>query len=132
MKAQDWMDQDNNRSRAISHLAELCAELGLNWSAGEHKLIITLPIVQDTSVRPTIPGRLRKTFDISRWGEKGIDETEFHEENIKVNDDGTISPIDSSKPSNYNTSLPDDFQMPDTGEILDEGEPPVGDKDAEK
>lgn len=131
MRAQDWMDQDNNRSRAISHLAELCAELGLTWSAGEHKFTVTLPEVIDTSVLPTIPGKLRKTFDISRWGEKGIDETEFHEENIKVNDDGTISPIDPSKPSSYNNPLPDDFQMPDNGEILDEGEPPKGDPHAE-
>ncbi len=103
MKAQDWQDPDSARNLAVSQLAEICSQAGLSWSATEKQFIIELPDVVLSRVVPTVPQR--KTFDISTWGPKGIDEA---------------------------NPLPDDFQMPDYGELLDEGEPPKGDQDAEK
>ena len=104
MKADDYQDIENVRNIAISQLAEVCAAMGLSWSAQDNQFVIHLPTIQLTSNHQLIPkSTRRKTFDISSWGDKGIDET-----------------------------LPTDMQMPNYGEILEEGEPPKGDKDAEK
>ena len=110
MKSEDWQDIENVRNKAIGQLAEVCAAMGLSWTATDKEFHIMLPdlmivkVNKDTSIYlSTEPPTRRKTFDISTWGEPG--------------------PVEG---------LPDDMQLPDYGEILDEGVPPQGDKDAEK
>ena len=110
MKSEDWQDIENVRNKAIGQLAEVCAAMGLSWTATDKVFHIMLPdlmivkVNKDTSIYlSTEPPTRRKTFDISTWGEPG--------------------PVEG---------LPDDMQLPDYGEILDEGVPPQGDKDAEK
>ncbi len=109
LKSEDWQDIENVRNQAIAQLAEVCAAMGLSWTANAKEFSITLPDFIIARVDRDVPisnyqsqPTRRKTFDISTWGEKG--------------------PVEG---------MPDDFQMPDYGEILDEGVPPQGDKDAE-
>ena len=107
MNSSEWSDQDNARNQAIAQLAEVCAAMGLSWSADQRTFSIALPniIVNKavTSVSIPLQPTKRKSFDISTWGP----------------DSGIVE------------GLPDDMQLPDYGEILDEGVPPQGDKDAE-
>lgn len=108
MRAADWMDQGNYRNKTVTKLAEFCDTIGLSWSAEGDTFTITLPTVTEMSVMPE-GVRRRKVFDISTWGpSSGVYE------------------YDSTG------ALPDDMQMPENGEILEEGEPPKGDSDAEK
>lgn len=106
MNADDLTDTESARNQAINQLAEVCAAMGLSWSAGEKKFVIELPNVivrrQASTVAVDLLPTRRKTFDISTWGDKG--------------------PVEG---------LPDDMQMPDYGEILDEGVPPQGDPSSE-
>lgn len=109
MNSQDWADIDNVRGQAISQLAEVCAAMGLSWSATEKQFTIELPNVVisrgGASVAVNTMPTIRKTFDISTWGDTQADDPE--------------------------KLIPDDMQLPDYGEILDEGVPPQGDKNAE-
>lgn len=106
MRAEDYMDMDSARNKAIQQLAEICAAMGLNWVANDTEFMIELPkyvaMKATAQVEFTPPQTRRKTFDITTWGEPG--------------------PIEG---------LPDDMQLPDYGEILEEGQPPKGDVDAE-
>lgn len=102
MRSQDWADQESVRNLAVSQLAEVCAAMGLSWSATEKAFIIDLPDVLLTPLTHE-PVARRKSFDISTWG--------------------PVGPVEG---------IPDDIQFPDYGEILDEGEPPKGDPKAEK
>lgn len=101
MNSQQWSDPQQYRNKCVAEIMELCLQLGLDSTATEKKLTIRLPDVENIKA---IAER-KKSFDISKWGPVGIDETD---------------------------PMPDDFQMPEYGEKLDEGEPPVGDKEAEK
>jgi hypothetical protein len=108
MKAQDWQDPDSPRNQAIAQLAEICAAMGLSWSATEKEFTIALPDVIEQKVTSEVVFRptTRKTFDISTWG--------------------PVGPIEGE-----DNPLPDDFQLPEYGEKLDEGEPPKGDPNKE-
>jgi len=116
MNSQDFQDIDSARNQAIAQLAEICAAMGLSWSATEKKFVIDLPTIVIAKSKVVVEyGELptkRKTFDISTWGEPG--------------------PVEGPTTYKSDDPMPDDFQMPDYGEILDEGEAPKGDKDAEK
>ena len=106
MNSAEWADIENVRNQAIAQLAEICAAMGLSWSAGSKEFVISLPdiIVNKAVANISIPLQptKRKTFDISTWGEPG--------------------PVEG---------LPDDMQLPDYGEMLDEGEAPKGDPNRE-
>jgi hypothetical protein len=102
VNSQDWANADSARNQAIAQLAEICAAMGLSWSADEKIFTIDLPDVismkatAEVIYKPT----QRKSFDISTWGPAGVDENEI-------------------------------TNLPDNGELLDEGEAPKGDPDAE-
>jgi len=101
MKAQDYQSKDNNRADIVDRLIAVCDSLGLSYSYTEATFSITLPTVEPVPVTPVANNTTkRKTFDIANWGEKSVDE-----------------------------ALPDDFQMPDTGQQLDEGTPPKEDRE---
>lgn len=110
MNSNDWQDIENVRNQAIAQLAEICAAMGLSWTAGEKEFVIALPHVVTMKAASSVIVELmptkRKTFDISTWG----DNSGVYEGSIYKSDD----------------PMPDDFQMPDYGEILDEGKPPKG------
>lgn len=103
MKAIDWANSESYYNKLVADLMEYCVTRGLSSTAQGNKFTITLPTAAEIDVWPE--HKKRKAFNIADWGPKGIDET---------------SPI------------PDDFQLPDTGEILEEGEPPKGDPKEEK
>ncbi len=109
MNSNDWQDIENVRNQAVAQLAEICAAMGLSWSATDMKFVIELPSLvvekRTSSISVEILPTRRKTFDISTWGETG--------------------PVEGE-------AMPDDFQMPDYGEMLDEGVAPGGDPQAEK
>ena len=101
MKAQDWADAENYRNHIISELFEFCASHGLDATAGEKKLTIKLPTIKEISVMPEV--ERVKRFDVSTWGERGIDETtDIVADNMP----------DELPPANY---------------TLEEGVPPKGD-----
>ena len=103
MNANEWQDIENVRNQAIAQLAEICAAMGLSWSAGSKEFVIALPdiIVNKAVANISIPLQptKRKTFDISTWGP----------------DSGIV----------------EGMQFPDYGELLDEGEAPKGDPNRE-
>ena len=105
MNSQDWADPENVRNLAISELAEVCSAMGLSWSASEKQFVIELPDILVTKDPASgggyydKPTTTRKHFDITKWGETG--------------------PIEGDV-------MPDDFQMPEHGQQLTEGEPPTG------
>lgn len=114
MRVNDYMDMESARAKAIEQLAEICAAMGLSWSATEKEFTIQLPDVISQSVvaQVSFSGTTRKSFDITKWG--------------------PIGPVEGATTYKSDDSLlPDDMQLPDYGEILEEGEPPKGDKDAE-
>jgi len=120
MNSQDWQDIENVRNQAINQLAEICATMGLSWSASDMLFTINLPDVIVAKGKATLASMptQRKTFDISTWGDTGVDEADMQQ-------------YRSDPPMDSNNPIPDDFQMPDYGEILEEGEPPKGDPNAE-
>lgn len=101
MRAQDWQDAENYRNHIISELFEFCASHGLDANATEKKLTIKLPTVQEISVLPDT--EKTKRFDISTWGDKGIDET--------------TDIVDDNMPT----------ELPPANYTLEEGVPPKGD-----
>jgi len=99
--AADWANPDNARNLAISELAEVCAAMGLSWTAEGMKFVIELPDFIVTKVTPQVP--TTKRFHVSDWGNVDV----FGN---RVDSDGI---------------LPD--ELPPTTTPLEEGEPPVGD-----
>lgn len=98
MKSQDWMSQDNNRAEVVRKLVAYCADNDLEYTYTEKKFTVKLPSVEPLPVVPiTTPMKKRKSFDISKWGEKSVDET----------------------------NLPD--ELPPTTTPIEEGEAPKGD-----
>ena len=106
MNASDWSDPENVRNLAVSQLADICMAMGLSWSANDKKFTIELPDV--VLSRATASKPATKHFDQEAWG------------NIDVFGNKVAT-----------DSLPDDMQLPDYGQILDEGVPPQGDPNAE-
>lgn len=100
MKAADWQDAENYRNHVIAEIFEFCANHGLDATASEKKLTIKLPTVQEINVWPEV--EKVKRFDISKWGERGIDET-----------------------TDIVTDMPD--ELPPANYTLEEGQPPKGD-----
>lgn len=70
MKAQDYMNQDNNRAEVVNKLIEICTYLSLSYEFTEKKFKIDLPQVEDLPVTNQVTKK-RQTFDISKWGEPG-------------------------------------------------------------
>lgn len=102
MRSQDWANAENYHNKLVSELMEFCVQRGLSSMAEGNKFTVTLPTVDEINVWPEV--EKRKHFDISKWGAKSADDPE---------------------------PLPDDFQMPDYGEQLEEGQPPKGDPNHE-
>ena len=117
MKAQDWQDHNNNRALAVEKLVELCDRVGLSYEYTEKVFTIFLPGVEELPVTTAV--KTRKTFDISKWGDAGIDETTLKrvDEIVETTDGPPYAPGE----------LPDEF--PPTTTPLEEGEPPVGDEE---
>ena len=100
--AQDLMNQNNNRSDAVARLQALCHELGLDYTFGSKEFTVKLPEQEPIPIA-NYPGThvhtpKRKKFDISKWGDKSIDESDI---------------------------LPD--ELPPADKPLEEGETPKGD-----
>lgn len=101
MKAQDWQNPDNARNLAISELAEVCAAMGLSWSAEGMKFTIELPDFIVSRVTPQVA--TTKRFHVSDWG------------NVDVF--GNVIGAGDNMPD----------ELPPTTTPLEEGEPPKGD-----
>ena len=61
MKSADWSDIESYRNKLLAEIMEWCVERGLNSTATEKKITITLPTVQEMSVWPE--HQKRKTFN---------------------------------------------------------------------
>ena len=61
MKSNDFQDIESYRNRLLAELMEWCVDHGLNSTATEKKITITLPTVQEISVWPE--HKKRKVFN---------------------------------------------------------------------
>lgn len=50
MKAQDWMNQDNERGRIVQRLIELCDMADLSYKFTEKRFTIDLPSVEEEKI----------------------------------------------------------------------------------
>jgi hypothetical protein len=77
LKAQDWQDPDQVRNLAIAELAEVCAAMGLSWSASEKQFVIALPDIVVTRVTP-VNTHPKRRLDLSIFGtDKAPNEADF-------------------------------------------------------
>lgn len=100
MKAQDYMNNDDKRAKAIRALQERCELFNLSYEYTDKLFTIHLPKAESELLPSLNPAtKTRKTFNTDDWGETGPSET------------GHI--------------LPD--ELPPNMTPLEEGEPPKGD-----
>lgn len=103
MKAQDWMNQDNERAHVAQRLSDLCNALGLSFNYTEKKFTVDLPAAEPVSV------------------------TEPHRSTKRLNTDVLDQLSDWLADQPGNNDLPD--ELPPSTTPLDEGQPPQGDEE---
>lgn len=64
MKAQDFMNQDNDRARVVQKLIELCDLADLSYRYTEKKFTINLPSVEELPVVPDHPAVKRPNMAV--------------------------------------------------------------------
>lgn len=79
MRAEDIMNQNNNRSDAIDQLITFCTDMGFSYSYTEDTFSVTLPSIEPVPTeveRNIVTGNTRKTFRTDTWGPPGVVEGE--------------------------------------------------------
>lgn len=79
MDAEGLQDQSNERAEVIKLCIAFCLEHNLNYSYTDKAFSITLPgyeHVLNEVEQNVIKGKVRKSFDITKWGPRGYVEDE--------------------------------------------------------
>jgi hypothetical protein len=92
MKAQDFMDQNNNRAEAVRRITAFCDANGYSYKYTEKSFRIILPTMESLPITPArVVGRRKKEVDTSSWGPPGPVEGE--EEQLPP-----VGPLEEGKP----------------------------------